>query len=168
MAHTVPQKCFLSHAWTLLPRGSFGIVTIPSGCHSGILGKPLSAVATRDPTEEKDAPVISSGRIHPSPQRKSWSLLMVFWAPMASLGRTPSQGEVALKTHTQVPGSIDPATPWLGQQLDVGTAIPSLCEHRTRYSGTTLVCGSAPSTHPPGSASTSASLPSGSSKARGK
>lgn len=102
---------------------------------------------------------------HPrgNPGAHSWSSGLP-WHPWAEY----LAKEKLLWRHTQVPGSIDPATPWLGQQLDVGTAISSLCEHYTHYSGTTLVCGSAPSTHPPGSASTSASLPSGSSKARGK
>lgn len=86
MAHTVPHKCFLSHARTLLSCGGSGIVTIPSDCHSGVLGKSLPPVATRDPPEGKDAPVISAGSIHPSPQRKSRIPLMVCWAPMASLG----------------------------------------------------------------------------------
>lgn len=60
MAHKEPQKCFLSHAWTLLPCGASGTVITPSCCRSEILGKPLSAVATRHPPEGRDAPVISS------------------------------------------------------------------------------------------------------------
>lgn len=141
MAHTVPQKCF-SHAWTLLPCGCSRIVTIPSGCCSGILGKPLSAVASKDSPEGKDAPVISSclwmagsiPRPRGNPGAHLWSSGLP-WHPWAEF----SQGE--LSRHTQVPGSIGPATSWLGQQLDVGAAIPS---HHTHYSGTTSACGPAP------------------------
>lgn len=125
-AQGTPRPC-LPHG---APQRDFGGITVCCGHTDGLPGL-------------RDTPGIPPGRTRPSPQREPWSPPTVCsWSPMASLGRSPIQGDAA----STLPGPPPPGL-WLG----TGTAVPpgehrigpSLC-HRDRpdpwpWQGTALL-----------------------------